>query len=68
MSFADKLKWPELVGSVAEDAKAKINSERSELNVIILPPGSMVIKDFRPDRVWLCTDSENKVNKVPKVG
>ncbi|GLJ42704.1 hypothetical protein SUGI_0885360 [Cryptomeria japonica] len=60
--------WPEVVGMLGEEAKKKIESENSDLTVVILPEGSFVTADFNNKRVRVFVDSNSIVTKTPKIG
>jgi hypothetical protein len=52
-------------GTVAE---ARIESENPLVDAKIVPEGSVVIQDFRCDRVWVWVDKNGVVYKVPVIG
>lgn len=60
--------WPELVGLPADEAVKRIQTANPALNVLIVPEGSAVTRDFRVDRVRVYADSEGKVAREPKRG
>ncbi|GBF93635.1 hypothetical protein Rsub_06357 [Raphidocelis subcapitata] len=63
-----RAEFPDLVGLPAEEAKAKINEERPDLNVVVRAPGQPMTRDFRVDRVVLMVDEEGKVKTKPMTG
>lgn len=63
-----KAEWPELLGRPWREAKASVETDRPELTVIVVPPGSVVTQDWREDRVWLFIDADENVVKVPRIG
>ena len=46
----DKAEWPELLGRPAREARIVIETERPELTVQVVPPGSAATMDYRSDR------------------
>ena len=44
-------KWPDLVGTKADDALLKIQKDRPDVKITIIPQGSMVTTDHRENRV-----------------
>ena len=44
-------KWPDLVGTKADDALLKIQKDRPDVKITIIPQGSMVTADHRENRV-----------------
>ncbi|KAG8085055.1 hypothetical protein GUJ93_ZPchr0010g7279 [Zizania palustris] len=60
-----KTSWPELVGLTIKEAKAKINAERPDLEVVVLPVGTIILAVVVPNRVILWVDT---VAEVPMVG
>jgi hypothetical protein len=63
-----KSEWPELLGRPWREAKTVIETDRPELTVIVVPPGSVVTQDWREDRVWLFIDADENVVKLPRIG
>eukprot|EP00127_Corallochytrium_limacisporum_P004850 Clim_evm2s188 gene=Clim_evmTU2s188 len=54
-------KWPELVGTNKDEAVARIQAERPDLNqVTAIPNGTPVTKDLRFDRVRVFYDPETE--------
>lgn len=51
-----------------EEAKEKIAAENPWLNIQIVPHGSFVTMDFRPNRVRIFVDAAGKVVSPPKIG
>ncbi|OEL22092.1 hypothetical protein BAE44_0016889 [Dichanthelium oligosanthes] len=62
---APKTVWPELVGCTIKEAKETIKVERPDLNVVVVPVGSIVTQEINPTRVRLWVDT---VAQVPKIG
>nr|P81712.1 RecName: Full=Subtilisin inhibitor CLSI-I [Canavalia lineata]AAB32689.1 subtilisin inhibitor, CLSI-I [Canavalia lineata, seeds, Peptide, 65 aa] [Canavalia lineata]prf//2024227A subtilisin inhibitor [Canavalia lineata] len=62
-----KTSWPELVGVTAEEAE-KIKEEMSGVEIQVVPPGSFVTADYKPQRVRLYVDESNKVTRTPGIG
>ncbi|KAL6619821.1 hypothetical protein ACP70R_034960 [Stipagrostis hirtigluma subsp. patula] len=60
-----KTSWPEVVGLSVEEAKKVILKDKPDADIIVLPVGSPVTKDFRPDRVRIFVDT---VAETPHVG
>lgn len=60
--------WPSLVGKDASEAKQKIQEDRPELKVILVPENSMVTMDYREDRVRVFFNKDNLVVGVPRTG
>ena len=44
-------KWPDLVGTSGNEAQTKIQTDRPDVQIHILPEGSMVTMDRRENRV-----------------
>ncbi|GFP85187.1 proteinase inhibitor [Phtheirospermum japonicum] len=65
---AGKYSWPELVGENGEAAAAVIEQQNSNVDAIVLPPGSVVIQDFRCDRVWVWVNESGVVIRTPSIG
>ena len=51
-----------------EEATTHIKGVNQQLNVHIVPDGSMVTADYRLDRVRIYVDENGKVVGVPKIG
>ncbi|KAL6619482.1 hypothetical protein ACP70R_034621 [Stipagrostis hirtigluma subsp. patula] len=68
MSGSTKTSWPEVVGLPAEAAKQKILADRPDVQVVVLPVGSTVTGDFRPQRVRVFVNQAGNVAQVPKIG
>jgi hypothetical protein len=49
-------------------AEATIERENPLVNANIVPEGSVVIQDFRCDRVWVGVDKYGIVKQVPHIG
>ncbi|KAK9818878.1 hypothetical protein WJX74_006468 [Apatococcus lobatus] len=61
--------WPQLKGMDATEAKHFIQQHHKTLNVVLVPQGSAVTKDFRPDRVRIYYANDTKVvTDVPQTG
>ncbi|XXG76632.1 hypothetical protein AAC387_Pa08g0939 [Persea americana] len=61
--------WPELLGVAGEVAKRTIEEENSLVTAQIVTEGTIVITDFRCDRVWVWVDeTAGIVTRVPKIG
>ncbi|KAF6981875.1 hypothetical protein CFC21_000323 [Triticum aestivum] len=71
MSFSDniagdeKTRWPEVVGLCAEEAKKIILADKPNADIIVLPVGMPVTKDFRPEHVRIFIDI---VADTPSIG
>jgi len=61
----EKTSWPEVVGLKVEEAKKIILKDKPDADIIVLPVGTPVPKDFRPDRVRIFVDT---VAETPHVG
>uniref|UniRef100_A0A0E0KXM3 Uncharacterized protein n=1 Tax=Oryza punctata TaxID=4537 RepID=A0A0E0KXM3_ORYPU len=48
---ATKRSWPEVVGLPMEEAKAAILKDKPDADIVVLPVGSPVTRDLRPNRV-----------------
>ena len=66
--FVGKKSWPELVGVQGTVAEARIERENPLVDAKIVPEGSVVIQDFRCDRVWVWVDKNGVVYRVPIIG
>ena len=64
----NQLSWPELVGLPAEEAKKILEDDEAGYFVVIVPPGGVTTKDLRWDRVFLFTNEEGYVERVPHPG
>ena len=53
----EKTSWPEVVGLKVEEAKKIILKDKPDADIIVLPVGTPVPKDFRPDRVRIFVDT-----------
>jgi hypothetical protein len=62
---APKTEWPELVGCTIKEAKEKIKADRPDLNIQVLPVGTIVTQEVDPNRVRLWVDI---VAKIPHIG
>jgi hypothetical protein len=68
MSDNGKKSWPEVEGLPSEAAKQKILADRPDVQVVVLPDGSVVTTDFNDKRVRVFVDKAGNVAKVPKIG
>lgn len=69
VSLLGKSSWPELVGKAGKEAEKIIEKENPLVDAIIVDEGSMVILDFRCDRVWVWVDSKTGiVTRTPFIG
>lgn len=48
--------WPDLVGKNVEEAKNTILESDPSINIVVLPEGSPVTRDFRINRVRIFVD------------
>jgi hypothetical protein len=60
-----KTSWPEVVGFSVEEAKKAILKDKPDADIVVLPVGSIVTADYRPDRVRIFVDT---VAQTPHVG
>ena len=60
-----KTSWPEVVGFSVEEAKKAILKDKPDADIVVLPFGSIVTADYRPDRVRIFVDT---VAQTPHVG
>jgi hypothetical protein len=60
--------WPGLVGVSSQQAQQTIAKERPDLNIFIVPEGSIVTTDYRLDRVRVIVDNAGKVVDPPTTG
>ena len=60
-----KTSWPEVVGLTIEEAKKVILKDKPDADIVVLPVGSIVTADYRPDRVRIFVDT---VAQTPHVG
>ena len=60
-----KTSWPEVVGMSIEEAKKVILKDKPDADIHVLPVGTPVTKDFRPNRVRIFV---NTVAETPHVG
>ncbi|XP_066363817.1 subtilisin-chymotrypsin inhibitor-2B-like [Miscanthus floridulus] len=60
-----KTSWPEVVGLSVEEAKKVILKDKPDADIIVLPTGSPVTMDYRPNRVRIFVDT---VAQTPHVG
>ena len=59
--------WPELVGKKGEEARNIIKRTNSRYEPIVVPQGSMITHDVKPNRVRIFVDREGTVVKAPLV-
>ena len=64
----ERTEWAHLKGKPVHEVKESILADRPELLVQVVVDGAAVSADFRPDRVRIFVDKENKVVKIPRVG
>ena len=67
MSHHSKTSWPEVKGLPAEVAKDKIQDDRPDVEVILVPVGSAVTDDFNTKHVRVFFNKANNVVEVPKI-
>jgi len=60
-----KTSWPEVVGLSVEEAKKVILKDKPDADIVVLPTGSPVTMDYRPNRVRIFVDT---VAQTPRVG
>ena len=60
--------WPDWVGKTGEEAKAAIQTENSNLFVVLVHVNAMVTMDYRLDRVRIYIDDDGKVDRIPTIG
>jgi len=60
-----KTSWPEVVGLSVEEAKKVILMDKADADIVVLPTGSPVTMDYRPNRVRIFVDT---VAQTPHVG
>jgi hypothetical protein len=60
-----KTSWPEVVGLSVEEAKKVILKDKPDADIVVLPTGSPVTMDYRPNRVRIFVDT---VAQTPYVG
>ncbi|KAF7825639.1 subtilisin inhibitor 1 [Senna tora] len=65
---AKKTEWAELVGVKVEEAEKKIKEEMEGVEIQVVPEGSFVTCDFKPQRVRLFVDESSKVAREPRIG
>jgi len=67
--MADKKStWPEVVGMTGDEAKEQIAKDRPDVQINVLPEVSPVTMDFRPDRVRIFVNNDQKVVAAPRCG
>ncbi|KAL6594686.1 hypothetical protein ACP70R_048424 [Stipagrostis hirtigluma subsp. patula] len=66
--MSQKTSWPEVVGLPTEAAKQKILDDRSDVQVVLVPVGSVVTDDFHSKRVRVFFNKDGDVAEVPKIG
>lgn len=60
--------WPQLLGLPAEEAKKILEDLDEGYTVVIVPPSGVTTKDLRTDRIFLFTNEEGYVARVPRPG
>ncbi|CAD6273281.1 unnamed protein product [Miscanthus lutarioriparius] len=60
-----KTSWPEVVGHSIDEAKKVILKDKPDADIVVLPVGSIVTADYRPNRVRIFVDT---VAETPHVG
>ncbi|CAD6273286.1 unnamed protein product [Miscanthus lutarioriparius] len=60
-----KTSWPEVVGLSVEEAKKVILKDKPDADIVVLPTGSPVTMDYRPNRVRIFVDT---IAQTPHVG
>ncbi|PAN16830.1 hypothetical protein PAHAL_3G089600 [Panicum hallii] len=60
-----KTSWPEVVGLSIKEAKKVILKDKPDADIVVLPVGSPVTEDLRPNRVRIFV---NTVAETPHVG
>jgi hypothetical protein len=63
-----KSSWPEVLGLPANAAKEKIMNDRPDVQVLIVPPGVGVTKEFNNKRVIVYINSAGYVEHIPGIG
>ncbi|KAL6865124.1 hypothetical protein ACP4OV_016275 [Aristida adscensionis] len=63
-----KTSWPEVVGLPGEAAKQKILANRPDVQVFVLPVGSIGDTQFNTKRVRVFVDQTGNVAQVPRIG
>ncbi|KAF7073366.1 hypothetical protein CFC21_078366 [Triticum aestivum] len=61
----EKTSWPEVVGLSVEKAKEIILKDKPDADIVVLPVGSPVTKDYRSERVRIFIDT---VAEIPHTG
>ena len=68
----EKTSWPEVVGMPTTPAVMKINSDRPDVTIVVLPVGTCATPPgFNPKRVCVFFDALDKLGRVaatPVVG
>ncbi len=60
-----KTSWPEVVGLPVEEAKKVILKDMPDADIVVVPVGTPVTMDFRPNRVRIFVDT---VAGTPTIG
>ncbi|XBJ21879.1 hypothetical protein VPH35_000350 [Triticum aestivum] len=60
-----KTSWPEVVGLTIKEAKEIIIKDKPDADIVVVPVGSAVTEDFRPNRVRIFVGT---VAEIPHVG
>ncbi|XP_031473454.2 glu S.griseus protease inhibitor-like isoform X1 [Nymphaea colorata] len=64
-----KQSWPELVGQAGEVAEPVIKGQNPFVkDVIIVRNDTKLIENFRCDRVWIFTNPDGTISRIPTVG
>ncbi|OWM74128.1 hypothetical protein CDL15_Pgr008439 [Punica granatum] len=63
-----KSSWPELMGTIGEEAAARIMLERPFVRAYPIRVGSSVTPGFHCDRVLVWIDPNHVVIKIPTIG
>jgi len=57
-----------MVGMPGKQAVAQLEQENPNMNIQLVPFGSMVTMDYREDRIRVFVDEQGNVSKPPRVG
>jgi hypothetical protein len=60
--------WEELVGKTGVEVEEFIRKQRPDVKTAIIPDGTPVTQDFKPSRVRIFVDANNKVIRRPVFG
>uniref|UniRef100_A0A452XM02 Subtilisin-chymotrypsin inhibitor-2A n=2 Tax=Aegilops tauschii TaxID=37682 RepID=A0A452XM02_AEGTS len=64
-SGCKRTSWPEVVGLTIKEAKEIILMDKPDADIVVVPVGSAVTEDFRPNRVRIFVGT---VAEIPHVG